>query len=747
MITGSPGAAYASDGEPDAHGSLSSTAASPAMLMAGAAARTDGAVEVHQADAHYWVEGFNDSGATLTWTVTSDAAVSYNIVALLSSSSSVALRLTSTKSGQPTRTLDVATHSFGWDRLSMGSITIPEGTSTLELKRTSVGSSAMDIKSLEFLATSQQSTFDAAVADSKRPANQWFSDAGYGLFFQYGAWGYPQSGAKKSMLDQACDFDVPAFVNNVKSTGAAYVVWSYTWWTYQISGGNSAIDTILGGAPNSNTLTGQTCSDGSSADLNRKIGAALTAQGIRFMLYYHNGHDQDANWWDRQDFPSSFRLTGVGDRATFFTNWKNVITAIGNQFGTDLDGWFFDDASYYYPAKFEELQETARVGNPDRLVSWNNWEAAAYTPFSDWLNVDSCGPLGPRAGSPVGSTGVYTSGPFATLRAHCNYLLNGGWGVYQPNTPISLSSGLTTDRVLNDLQTARSDHKTISFVPMMWEGGVWDPETLALLREVGQRYRAATCGTRCFELNNTASSITYTGSWAHSANRNAGDYQNDVQYTTTNGDAATVTFTGTGARVFMPTHSSYGAFTVTVDGVAKPGTFTAYAASGYNPKQKTVDIDGLAYGPHTLTITKTGGSYFQVDSIQYDDCGTSACTRMNNDNASIAYSGSWTTASNRNAGDWNDDVRYTMTNNDTATITFSGAAAYVYMPTNPSYGTFTVKVDGVSQPGTFTASNSGGYRARVLTYSATGLSAGPHTLELKKTGGSYFQIDHVDIRQ
>lgn len=744
LIAAAPGAAQTANGEPEGHGVLSSTSSSPAMLMASAATRsaTGMSVESHQATAHYWLQGFADSADTLTWTITSDATASYNAVGLLSSSAAVDLRLTSTKSGEPTRTLDVTTNTFGWDRLNMGSITIPAGTSTLTLRRTSTGTSAMKIKSLEFVATSQQATLDSAVAASKRPVNQWFSDAGYGLFFQYGPWGYPQSGTtRQSMLDHACSFDVSTFVDNVKSTGADYVTWSYTWWTYWVSGPNQAIDTILGNG--NNTLTGETCPDGSTPNLDLEIATALKAEGIRFMLYYHNGHDQDLNWWSKQAWPSTFQQTGLGDRSTFLTNWENIVSEIGTTFGTNLDGWFFDDASYYYPAKFEELQATARTGNADRLVTFNNWEGAAFTEFSDWLSVDECGAIGDRVGSPVDASGVYTSGPFKTLRAHCNYLLNGYWGVYHANQQFGLTSGFTVDKVWNDLMAARDAHKTISFVPMMWEGGVWDAATLSLLQQIGQRYDSL-CGTRCIEVNDTDPSITYTGTWNRSPNRNVGDYENDVHYTTSNGDAATVTFTGTGVRLYMPTHSSYGSFTVTVDGVVQPGTYTAYAATGYNPKQNVVDISGLAYGQHTTTITKSGGTHLQVDSVQVDDCGE-GCTRLNNDSGSISYAGAWNTSSGRAGSDWKADVKYTTTNNDTATVTFTGTSARVYMPTNSAYGTFTVKLDGVAQSGTFTAHSASGYQARVATYSVTGLTSGSHTLELKKTGGSYFQIDHVDI--
>lgn len=178
-----------------------------------------------------------------------------------------------------------------------------------------------------------------------------------------------------------------------------------------------------------------------------------------------NGHDQDLNWWSKQAWPSTFQRTGLGDLSTFLTNW-------------------------------------------------------------DWLSVDECGAIGDRVGSTVDASGVYTSGPFKTLRAHCNYLLNGCWGFYHANQQFGLTSGFTVDKVWNDLMAARDAHKTISFVPMMWEGGVWDPATLSLLQQIGQRYDSL-CGTRCIEINNTDPSITYAGTtrsrtWSTSADWRTG---------------------------------------------------------------------------------------------------------------------------------------------------------------------------------------------------------------------------------
>ena len=111
--------------------------------------------------------------------------------------------------------------------------------------------------------------------------------------FQYGSWCYPPTGPKKSMEAQANDFDVPAFVNMVKSTGASYVIWSLTWWAYDMFAPITSVDAIVG---HSNLTT--------TRDLIGEIANALDAEGIAFFLYYHLGQDShvgynSTDWWQR----------------------------------------------------------------------------------------------------------------------------------------------------------------------------------------------------------------------------------------------------------------------------------------------------------------------------------------------------------------------------------------------------------------------------------------------------------------
>ncbi|PYC76654.1 hypothetical protein C7C46_22005 [Streptomyces tateyamensis] len=112
--------------------------------------------------------------------------------------------------------------------------------------------------------------------------------------------------------------------------------------------------------------------------------------------------------------------------------------------------------------------------------------------------------------------------------------------------------------------------------------------------------------------NDTDPAITYTGaSWQYYPSRGFGDYQNDVHAAAANGDSATVTFTGTGISLVTETNSDEGTLAVSLDGAAK-GTVNANATSRH-AQQTVYAVSGLPIGRHTLTLTKTGGTYLVID--------------------------------------------------------------------------------------------------------------------------------------
>ena len=142
--------------------------------------------------------------------------------------------------------------------------------------------------------------------------------------------------------------------------------------------------------------------------------------------------------------------------------------------------------------------------------------------------------------------------------------------------------------------------------------GAWPAAAEQIMAAAGptREQGPATAGT----LDDDSLAIAYTGSWSNSGFRGYGDYDDGVHYTTTNGDSATLTFTGSQVSLITETNVDEGTFEVLVDGMNQ-GTFNAESAT--REAQQTLFTSGaLTYGEHTVTIVKESGTYLLVDAFK-----------------------------------------------------------------------------------------------------------------------------------
>jgi hypothetical protein len=710
----------------------SSTTDNVQVLLATLAERTSDiqVVDPTEGRKNFNIDNFLTSTDYLAWTITVPNGANYQPTALINATSGQQLSLTVNGTAAATLTADGQ-----WDRLVGGTINLPAGTNRLVLARTGTLSGDVSVKSLELLESSALSAYNSRVT-ADRASTAWLTKLPYGLMFQYGAWGYPNNvGPAKGLNQQAADFNVPAFVNMVKQSGASYVIWSISWWTYHLDApltSPNAIVTAAGG-PTSPGLTATT-------DLIGNVASALHAQGIRFMLYYHTG-DEDADWWPYQDFPTSFSATGTGDRSTFFANWQTVVAEIGNRYGTNLDGFLFDDGCIYYPATFEAFEASARSGNSNRLISWNGSVVGGlrYTDFQDLTFGEGSQGQATTGSAPVGGNGIFTSGPDVGLLQHGMFIMDGDWGVHTQGGN-KISTGIQSSESIGWVASASSRGVPLSFDLMMYEDGTVSDSDLAILNDVRQSVYATseTVPTGTVLVNDNSSTITYIGSWSYSTNRGAGDYDNDVHYTSTNGDAVSYTFTGTGVDVLGPKSNASGQFQVTVDGTLI-GTFSEFANT-YTPQSVIYSARHLAPGTHTVELAKESSTYFQIDAFRV----VPNSTELNDTSTSLVYTGAWTYANNRGAGDFDNDVHYTPNNGDSVSITFTGTGIDVIGPMSSADGMANVTLDG-AQVSTVTAVYSGTYTPQQHYWGIRNQTPATHTLTLTKTGGSYLQLDAVTI--
>jgi len=441
-------------------------------LMASAAKRPSTTlVKTYGQPKHVWLQDIN-STESLEWQIKSDVESRYYVTTLvkpLQDNQSFKLEVVGS-SGSLKYTVSQA----GWQRHASGIITIPAGVNTLRFTRLS-DSGDIHLKSIELLEANKKQAYDDRLLRFKSDTST-FNQYQYGLMFQYGPWGYPQKGPAKSLDKQAEDFDVASFVNMVTETGAEYVIWSATWWTYEISAPLSSLDKLLGHSERT-----------SARDLIGDIADALDKKGIGFYLYYHTGQDShlgynSTDWWQLNEWPSEFMSTGTGDRSMFFEHWKVVIGEMGERYREKLDGWFFDDGLVYYPAPFESLGEAARKGNANRLISYNPWVIAHYTDFEDLSFGEAC----KSEGAPIGGNGVYSSTGDLGLQGHCMLRMEDDWGIRHANQLIGAPE-FTVDSAYSMVIDNSKRKVPTSFNLLMYEDGTVSPDSLRVLVGLKER--------------------------------------------------------------------------------------------------------------------------------------------------------------------------------------------------------------------------------------------------------------------
>ena len=461
------------------------------------------------------------------------------------------------------------------------------------------------------------------------------------------------------------------------------------------------------------------------------IAAACQAAGIRFMMYYHTG-DEDQAWWPYQKWPASFAPTGTGDRSTFMANWTTVVTEIGQRYGTNLDGFFFDDGMVlYYPASFEQLHAAARTGNPNRLISFNDYVFPRVTDFQDvWFGEGSHGQS--QSGSAAaGGNGIFTSGPYQGLLQHGMSTLDNDWGVHGQGQVIG-SNNISAATLIGWITDATARGVPVSLDMMMYEDGTVSATDLATLAQVKQQLHA-----RQLELvDDTDARIVYTGSWNTSINRGYGDINDGVHYTTVNGDSARLTFTGTGIDLISEKFSDEGTIDIYIDGTL---TQTVNAANSTRLVQQTLYTQTWpTSGTHTIKAVKRTGTFMLIDAFRIH-----AATIVDDTDSRIVYAGSWITSTGRGVGDYNDGVHYTATNGDSASLTFTGTGIDLISEKFSDEGTIDVYIDGTLTQ-TVNAANSTRLVQQTL-YTQTWPSAGTHTIKAVKRTGTYMLIDAFRI--
>jgi hypothetical protein len=427
-----------------------------------------------------WIQNWTAPEQFFRWTVSAAKAGQYAVELLVSGEPGTAVEVAGPRN-RLDATIPDGNDVWGnnWNRVPVsGRLSLPEGRSVITVSSPAPkGAStsrmkSMALLSLELVNASAIKDLHARVR-SFRSSTQWFADAKYGVFLQWGEWGYPAHGNKKKWPRLIDDFDVEKFADTMQDLGAGYVIWSATWRTYYFPAPIKAIDNILPGRTSQRDLIGELIS-------------ALGKRGIKLILYYHCGRG-DEEWqarnWSKDEDPNNWGVDPV-----FRKHWGEIITETGRRYGKGLAGWLDDEGEY--PKPYEEIGRQLKAGNPDRIISINDWIRPRLTEFQDYEFGEGFNGLNNGAGYRYpsgperGGDGIYKQGRHKGLQAHGCFILDGpDWGVFQPDTIIRPPQ-FNHDQILSMVEEAVARKIVLSFCLLMYEDGSFSEKSLEAMRLV-----------------------------------------------------------------------------------------------------------------------------------------------------------------------------------------------------------------------------------------------------------------------
>jgi alpha-amylase len=257
-------------------------------------------------------------------------------------------------------------------------------------------------------------------------------------------------------------------------------------------------------------------------------------------------------------------------------------------------------------------------------------------------------------------------------------------------------------------------------------------------------------------VDNTDSSITYSGNWY--SNSNSAHIGGVAALTNTGGSRATITFTGTGITWLGVADGWSGLATVYLDGNMKIvdtyGSPTRYQQPLYTAR-------GLSSGTHTLSIEitherdgNTQGSWVWIDAFDIENGsgvpgGVTATTgRIEENNPALSFVGRW--YSNVSAAHSGGNCALATDAGSRVTINFNGTGISWVAYKDEWSGIARVYLDGALKTTIDTYQSPS--QARTVPYSVGGLAPGTHTLTIEATGtrnssskGSWVWVDGFDV--
>jgi hypothetical protein len=306
-----------------------------------------------------------------------------------------------------------------------------------------------------------------AEAKQMRVDTTWLQKTGHGAMVHWTSQTQPRNGVPKPYAQAVQDFDVKSFAQQMRDCGVGFVVLTTSHAEMRFPGPNKALDSLLPGRT-------------AARDLVADLIVELKKYNIQLMLYYHIGAASDPQWLEASGFWKT-------DTTQVFENWRKIISEIGVRYGDGLTGWWFDDGSvnyYYRSAPWKSLLQTARAGNPKRLVGFNSWELPSPTAFHDlYLGEGNRSPSGTGALLARNGSGRYPSGSHEGLQSCSTLVFESDWIYMRRGQPIS-GCQFSVENIRQMIQDFKAYHNVLIFNFEITQEGTISPESVERFKEV-----------------------------------------------------------------------------------------------------------------------------------------------------------------------------------------------------------------------------------------------------------------------
>ena len=431
---------------------------SSVIHLFGNSAKLDGGL-VHL-QAQDWIEGWNQPSDLLSWKVKLPAPSDYEFALTYTADTDAIGSAFEIAAGQ-NRTVETVRQTTGWagnsqnfERIPLQeTLHVPEGESTITLRLIGEAASKDRVKvhSLELISPTAATGIIASrnKAQKMRASTNWFVEAKYGVMFHWSTTTQPLRGPQKPYSEAVNAFDLDAFADMVRETGAGYVIFTSVHGIMHFPAPLKSIEAVM---------PERTC----RRDLIGEMADKLQERGISLILYFHHGVG-DTEWMKAAGFLSP-------DKSVFFRIERDILTEIGHRYGKKVAGYWFDDR---YPLQpFEELYEATKAGNPDRIVAWNSWILPKTTEFQEYY----AGEFGGALITPPARF-FAADGSASGLQPHGMIFLDDPWQHGYPDTDIAAPL-FATQQLIDYVQTCIPRKLVITMNIGITQDGEVSPATL-----------------------------------------------------------------------------------------------------------------------------------------------------------------------------------------------------------------------------------------------------------------------------